>query len=229
MLKLIGLELRKLRMMGWLRNALIADFIIALWCVGNNGGNVEGFLSFEQAFGEIGMYVRTTFVIFASVLMSRMIIDEYRNKTITVLYTYPVPRSRLLLAKLAVIGAFTLAAVVVSNALVDAVLLIREANMHLIPEPPTSRMWTDVAVNTAISAASAVGMSWIPLLLGMHRKSPPATIVTSFIVTMISMGLSGNGVGTNWTKGILLALVWLAAGAVMANMAIRNAEREDLT
>lgn len=40
----------------------------------------------------LGTFVRSVFIVFAGVLIAKLIIGEYKNRTITVMFTYPVSR-----------------------------------------------------------------------------------------------------------------------------------------
>ncbi|SFE39473.1 ABC-2 family transporter protein [Paenibacillus algorifonticola] len=71
----------------------------------------------------IRVMVNITFAIFAAVLMARIIIGEYANKTISLLSVYPIDRSKLLLSKLTLISLVTLAVLVVSNLFISVVLM----------------------------------------------------------------------------------------------------------
>ncbi|MDI3410257.1 ABC transporter permease subunit [Bacillus sonorensis] len=48
----------------------------------------------------LGTFVRSVFIVFAGVLIAKLIIGEYKNRTITVMFTYPVSRKKLMAAKL---------------------------------------------------------------------------------------------------------------------------------
>ena len=97
MLKLIGLELRKLRWRGLAIGLVVADTLLAAWFV--TTARAE-YTDYAEALAGLGSYARVTVIVFAAVLAARMVIDEYRTRTISVLFMYPVPRRRLLVAKL---------------------------------------------------------------------------------------------------------------------------------
>ncbi len=44
-----------------------------------------------------GTMVRITFTIFTSVLIVKLIIDKYKNKSIAVMFTYPINRKKIYL------------------------------------------------------------------------------------------------------------------------------------
>ena len=66
-------------------------------------GGIE-FTSLDFTFSMVNTMVKATFIIFASVLIARFIIEEYKSNTITVLFMYPINRKKLIIAKVAYCG-----------------------------------------------------------------------------------------------------------------------------
>jgi ABC-type transport system involved in multi-copper enzyme maturation permease subunit len=223
MLKLIKLEIKKLRIAGWLRNIFIANILLTLWVIVSVPN--EQIDTYEMALSSVGSYVRITFIIFSSVLMARMVIDEYRNKTITVLFTYPIQRKKLLVAKLLLVSLLTFFVVLISNLLVAALFLIMDAYHHYLPQALTTEMILSEAARIVIFAVGFTGLSLFPFIVGMFRKSVPATIITSFVV---SIGFSGANLGNHWISGSVIALVILGLGCFTSYLAIRKIEHIDV-
>lgn len=97
MLHLIKLELKKGGLSSYLWGsvvayAAIAGFMMLIYFV--EGPNVQEpiFRSYTEMFETIDLFVRGTFIIYASVMISKLIISEFRDKTITLLFAYPVSR-----------------------------------------------------------------------------------------------------------------------------------------
>ena len=90
--------------MGWyIRGALIANVIIMgfMWLI-SYSEKADGGVSFQstdEAFLIIGTFDRAVFIVFGAVLIVKLVISEYKNKTILVMFTYPISRKKLLTAK----------------------------------------------------------------------------------------------------------------------------------
>ncbi|MDF2669916.1 MAG: transporter permease [Paenibacillus sp.] len=222
MLRLIRLELNKFRWGIYLRNAAIAAIVVALWCVTSIPN--EDTSSYKSAFSAISSYARGTFIVFSSVLMSRMIIDEYRNKTAGVLFTYPINRKKLFIAKLALLYIITFSLLVLANGFVDLFFLLMDAQYNYIPESLTNRVLLEEAVSIVLIALASTGLSLIPFYFGMLRKSVAATITSSFI---LAMGFS-SGIHLSWSEILISAIGITAVGIFMAALAIRNVETQDV-
>lgn len=108
--------------LGWyVRGAAFANFIILgfLWMVTFTEGK-DTFQTIDETFLVIGTFVRAVFIIFGAVLISKLIISEFKNKTILVMFTYPINRKKLLAAKLLIAAGLTFITILISNACVAA-------------------------------------------------------------------------------------------------------------
>ena len=62
-------------------------------------------------------------MIFASTLIAKLIIGEYKFKTITLAFMYPISRKKLMVAKLAIVMLFTFSMIIISNALITTIFV----------------------------------------------------------------------------------------------------------
>ncbi|UHA73252.1 ABC transporter permease [Paenibacillus sp. 481] len=228
MLKLMWLDWRKMRLKGLLRTILSANGIIILWLIAFKAGHPDGFNSYEDLFKEIAFYTRTVVVIFASLLTARVVLDEYRTRTITILFVYPVSRTNLLISKLALVSVMTFVTMVCSHLLVAVVVVSTYLYNSSISQAMVLEMVTHEALNVIIFAFAAVGMGFVLFFIGMIRKSAAAMLVSSCLMTMSSSEMFSQSVHDNVWKAVLLSGAWLAAGGVLALLAIKNAERAEV-
>lgn len=117
-MNLIRIELRKMKMGWYIRGALIANVIIMgfMWLI-SYSEKADGGVSFQstdEAFLIIGTFVRAVFIVFGAVLIVKLVISEYKNKTILVMFTYPISRKKLLTAKLMIAGGLTFITILLS-------------------------------------------------------------------------------------------------------------------
>lgn len=83
MFTLMKLELKKVKM-GWyvkgamIANILILSFLFMIGYIEKLEGNVA-FLDYDEAFIIIGAFVRATFIIFAAVLIAKLVIESNHN------------------------------------------------------------------------------------------------------------------------------------------------------
>ena len=156
------------------------------------------FINYPESFLVIDTFVRGTFIIFAAVLISELIISEFKDKTITVLFMYPISRKKLMAAKLLVIMLFTFFAIVFTNVFVSIVFYLISSNFDLVQDTLTIAEVQKIASKMVMNALAAACMSLIPLFFGMRKYSVPTTIISSILIVVLvcsnSNGLSLNDI-----------------------------------
>ncbi|WMT40876.1 ABC transporter permease [Paenibacillus sp. D2_2] len=227
MLKLMKLEMRKFRIGTYVRAALIANVVIlGFVCMMSLIADFKDlFPSYDTAYSTIDTFARATYIVFASVLISRLIIDEFRNKSITVLFMYPINRKKLIAAKLLVIVLFTLVADIVTNLFVGIGFYVLNLFASVIPDQFTWSIAGKLLLKVIMSALATSFLSLIPLYFGMRKHSGAATIVSSLIV----VGIVCQNTGSFTLYSIIAIPIGLALlGAAIAYMSIRNIEHVDV-
>ncbi|MEK4329982.1 ABC transporter permease [Paenibacillus sp. FSL R7-0312] len=229
MLKLIRLELRKSKF-DFLKGMLIADlailgFMILIAFTEMDDGE---FSTYTDLFDGVFVFVKATFIIFASVLISKLVIDEYKNNTITVLFMYPVPRKMLLAAKLIIVFLFTFLSIFLSDAVISGILTgVDYFVPDVIQGTLTQELITTQLMKAGTDALYAAGIALIPLYFGMRRKSVPATIVSAVLIVMLISSGFGNG-GFRMGNLIWISLSLALVGVGIAYLSIRNIEHQDV-
>ncbi|PEB73779.1 hypothetical protein COM89_19685 [Bacillus thuringiensis] len=227
MLRLMKLELKKFKFGWYVRGAVIANIIIlALLIFVSFIAQIEGDPEIRDPQMILLMastVVRATFIIFGSVLIARLIIGEYKNKTILLMFSYPINRKKMMASKLAITAIVT---VIVSNILVVGIFFGIDSCFSILPNSFTVDQLVQEGIKLVPLAIATAGMSLIPLYFGMRKRSVPTTIVSSLIVVSIAMNTNPE-----FPTATLLPLqIALAAiGVVIAYYGIKNIEKEDIT
>jgi len=229
MLKLIQLEIKKFKMKRNLKGAIIANLIILAFLLlsifGAKANNEMIFNSWNDAFLFTGLFVRITFTIFAAVLISKLIISEYKNKTINILFTYPINRKKLMIAKLFIVLMFTFISMIISNIFISFSLFILNLFMNFISESLTVNILLPNLINIALYSLIYSFISLIPVYVGMLRKSGSSTIVTGVI--LISILNSGNK-GYTLSSIIIIPIIFAIIGVISSYLFIKDVEKVDV-
>lgn len=229
MLKLIKLEIRKFKFKGFIRGAVIADLVILafmlLIVLADKSEASASFTDYASIFSVIGSFSKVTFTIFAAVLIARLIIGEFNNKTIAVLFLYPINRKSLLMAKMAVIVAFTFVFILLTDLVIGSLYCILNSFYSFIPDSLTGEKVTNFLISSVLDAFAFSGVSLIPLYFGMRKKSVSTTIVASVLIATI---LSSNNNGFSLSSIIVIPLSFAAIGVIIAYLTIRNIEHRDV-
>ncbi|MGL4874852.1 MAG: ABC transporter permease [Clostridium sp.] len=196
MRNLIKLEMKKFKLQGYIKYALITHLILLFFLIALEiilkieKKSVADILEISRII--IGAMGSVTFSIFASMMLANIVIGEYSNKTINLMFMYPISRKKIFLSKLIIVVIFTFINIVISNLLLSLALVIVNSVFNLFP-------W-DVPINSIIisipkillNAILTSGTALIPLYFGMKKKSISTLIVASLIVSTIMYSGTGS-------------------------------------
>ncbi|MGY2610109.1 ABC transporter permease [Bacillus pretiosus] len=230
MLHLMKLELKKFKLGWYVRGAIIANIaILALMIFTSIVAQVEGDPEIrdpQMMLLTASTLVRATFIIFGSVLIARLIIGEYKNKTILLMFSYPINRKKMMISKLVITATLTFITVILSNILVVGVFFGIDSYFSILPNSFTIDQLKQEGINLVPLAIATAGISLIPLYFGMRKRSVPTTIVSSLIVVSIAIN---NTPMFSTATFLPLQLVLAAIGVAIVYYGIKNIEKEDIT
>lgn len=230
MLHLIKLEFKKGRFTGYLWGSLIAYAVIAglmllLYIVEGKNSADPPFIDIMELLQAIDIFVRATFIVYASVLLSKLIISEFNDKTMALLFAYPVSPQKVIFAKLSMVFVWTFANVILANLIIGFILLSVNSSFGYLPETLTLELQIQHGITVLMQAFGAAGMSLLPLVLGIRKKSVPVTIVSSIIVAMI---VNSNNMGFSLSSIIAIPISLAVLGIFITYMSFRNIDQVDI-
>lgn len=229
MLSLMKLEMQKMKFRPFSLGFLIVTVAIAglstLPYFAEAMGELPEFQNFTQLFAMIGTFTRLAFVVYGGTLISRLVISEYKNKTISVLFMYPVSRKKLLSAKLLLVVLWTFCAIVLSTALITGFFLLLDQQVGNIPEALTQSQLVEHAIQTVVHGAASACMCLISLFFGMLKKSVPATIVSATIIGAI---VNSNNGDFSLSSIVAVPLTLAAIGLFIAWLTISKVDQADV-
>lgn len=221
--------MKKVKIWGYIRGAVIANFVIMLFLIGATyGSRFEQELPFvdqKMLLGLIETAVRGTFIVFAAALIAKLVIDEFRSKSITVLFMYPISRKKLILAKLLIVVMFTFCSMIASLILLITGYAIFDSFAHILPDPLTMENIANRALSMVLNTLMASFLSLIPLYFGMRKYSGSTTIVSSLLVVFLVCQNTGD---FTLYSIIMVPIALALLGAFIAYLTIRNIEHIDV-
>ncbi|MCX4320421.1 ABC transporter permease [Lachnospiraceae bacterium 38-14] len=233
MLKLIKLEWKKNNIGKYIRNALILAgclclFIFALAFLGianDPDGTLDAAEGMNAISAPIELFTSMSFLIFTSVMLSSFIVSAYKNKTMNLMFSYPIKRQKILASQMLAVWLFNFAALVLTKL---AVYLCIFAGSKCMP----SSFFIDFNIGDLsfylqliLKSGVIVSMSFIALFIGMIKKSSKTTIVTSFLLIFLTQANVGD---FSMAGNALFPVVLTALSFLFAFLSIYNAERKDL-
>jgi len=229
MLNLMRLEMKKFHLGSYVRGAIFANlvilgFLFMILFISKVEGD-PGLENYKVALSVIDSFVRAVFIIFASTLIAKLIIGEYKFKTITLAFMYPISRRKLMVAKLAIVMLFTFSMIIISNALITAIFCVVSDRYELIPDVLSSSLIIQHIPSVLMNAIAASGIALIPLYFGMRKYSIPTTIISSIIIVSVTSSNSGD---FTLNDIIIIPITLAIVGLGIAYLAIRNIEKVDV-
>ncbi|PGB03034.1 ABC transporter permease [Bacillus toyonensis] len=233
MLRLMKLEWKKHQLSSYFKGVAIC--IIAIFTVISLmalGVKEEGDLllsDFTQQMAAANIFIRITFIIFSSVILSRLVIEEYRNKTIQLLFMYPLQRKMLMRAKLTIVFCFCFVSTIIATFIISLLVFFVSPMMGLIDTPATIGEIIATVPTAIISAFMISGISLIPLFFGMRKKSTPTTITSAVIISMLISGNYGPGNGqVSMFDFIAIPIVLCLLGIFISYLSYRKIDKIDV-
>ncbi|APH16088.1 ABC-2 transporter family protein [Clostridium sporogenes] len=226
---LIRLELKKFTLRPHLIGLIIANIIILFLSVSTSSIISNG----AGALPTVGsptmqldtttlaaMLTRATLIVWEAVLISLFIIEEYRNKTINLLFTYPVNRAKLIFAKVILVCGIMLLFYICSSIFQNFSIFLLSRQFNFV-----TYGFQNLFIQVLIGI-STILIGLLPLCIGMVKKSSIATIVASIIL----MAFTSNSQGS--TAGLLsmplVAIILGLIGATFSILMIRKMIYSDL-
>lgn len=219
MLKLMKLELRRCSLRPYCIAALIScacmTAMLFLFSVVARIENEPMFQRYSGLFLLVSVLGFAVFGVLSAVMAARLIIGEYTGKRSALLFSYPVSRRAVFLAKVLVVALFTAASALVSGLIAIGVFSLIAPLLHLVDDALTLPTVLQALANTSVFAVGAACAGLIAMRIGFIRKSVPATLVTAFLLPCL-LGNFLVGSGSNLLLSLTVVGVFLAAGTLLS-------------
>jgi ABC-type transport system involved in multi-copper enzyme maturation permease subunit len=229
MLKLIRLEMGKNNAAKYALYEVIAIVALTVLCM--TVMFLLGFGDPKMAKGTVGasffveMMTSIVFLIFAAVMHSEFTINAYKNKTMDLMFSYPIKRGKIVASKIIAVLVFNLISIIIAQVIIFGCIYI--ASRYLRPLIPIDFDILDITFygSVVIQSVMTICISLIALFVGMIKKSSVATIVSSFFLVAL---LKGNLGELTLAGSIVLPVVLTVISIVFAFLMISGVERKDV-
>ncbi|NMM65182.1 ABC transporter permease subunit [Clostridium sp. P21] len=212
MFKFISLEMHKFK----IRTYVLASIVSCIALLGFTYlisviSRVEKdplFQSYSNIFKFIGIMSMIIFTVLSAVMYSRIVIEDYIGKRLVLLFSYPVSRSKIFLAKVCFVTLFTVIALMFSNVACLFIFSITELISPIVRDTLTPFCLLNTLQSILLTALTVGALGILSMTVGFIKKSMPTTIITSFAfaATVGNMIMSGSLEIGLILLGILIAL-----------------------
>lgn len=234
MLKLVKLEWKKNQITKYIRNALIVAALLCLfvfamdfWGIANDPGTgtPDTAPGMDNIAATIEMFSGMSFLVFTGVMLSTFIVSAYNNKTMNLMFTYPIKRQKILASQMLAVWLFNIAALIITKLLMYGCALAGSQFMSASFALGFDMGSLSFYVQLILKSVIIVSMGFIALLIGLALKSSKATIITSFLLIFLTQANIGD---FTLSKNAVFPLLLTAISAVFAFLSVYRAETKDL-
>lgn len=189
---LMRLERKKIKLKGYIMAAIILiAFLLFFSTIAIYASIQDSRNDYNNIIRMINVVIIESFIIYSSVLMAKIVIEEYTNKTIMIMFSYPIKRNKLIISKLCIVSIATILCILVANISCAFYLIGFDAVFDTIIGSFNITNFYYWVEQVIIGILIAGVFPLFTFFIGMHKKSIAATITSSFfLVVLIQVILS---------------------------------------
>ncbi|WP_285397168.1 ABC transporter permease [Lysinibacillus sp. fls2-241-R2A-57] len=231
MLKLLRLEWKKNCIASYFKGLIICivGIFAAVTLMALGSGDEQVFQDYTDFMSLTNIFIRIVFIIFSSVILSRLVIDEYKNKTVQLLFTYPLKRKKIILAKLSLVFGFCFFSIIIATFMINITVYFLNPMMNLFETPVEMQEMVATIPSTFINGFMIAGVSLIPLYFGMRKKSTAATITSAVLIGfLINATVSNGDTSTSLFQFIGVPMIMCLLGLIIGYLSYYKVDKVDL-
>ncbi len=147
--------------------------------------DAELFSQYPFLMGITCLVCMAIFSILSAVMASRFVVEEYSGKRAILLLSYPISRKKVLCAKLMLVFAYTVGAMLLCGAMVQAVFFLTESLFPICSNQLTIKaILQSLGILLCCSVLAGL-LGVVSLWFGFRKKSVSVTIVASVILATL--------------------------------------------
>ena len=233
MLKLMKLEWKKNNIGKYIRTAVILTALLCLFTfalaflgIANEpDGTLDAAPGMDTVSSLVELFTGMAFLIFTSVMLASFIVSAYKNKTMNLMFTYPVKRQKILASQMMAVWIFNFAALVLSKLVIYLCIFTGSGYLRSSFAIDFDMGSVSFYIRLLLKSFVIVSMSFIALFAGMALKSSKAAIVTSFLLVFLTQANVGD---FTMADNAVFPLILTAVSFGFALLSIHNVENKDL-
>ena len=233
MLKLVRLEWKKNNIGKYIKGviimaALLGLFVFALAFLGianDPDGTLDAAPGTDVISAPIELFTSMAFLIYTSVMLATFIVSAYKNKTMNLMFSYPIKRQKILASQMIAVWTFNFVALILTKLVIYMCVFFGAKFMQSSFVVDFSIGSLSFYIQLILKSVVIVSMSFIALFVGMALKSSKATIVTSFLLIFLTQANIGD---FTMAGNAVFPIILTAISLLFAALSIVNVESKDL-
>lgn len=234
MIKLIQLEWKKNCIGKYIRNAVILAavltlfiFALAFFGIANDPemGIPDAAPGNNTISAPIELFSSMSFLVFTGVMLASFIVSAYKNKTMALMFSYPIKRQKILAAQMLAVWIFNFTALTLTKLLIYGCVFAGSRFMVSAFPLDYNMAAPSFYIQLLLKSVVTVTLGFFSLFVGLKAKSSKAAIVASVLLILLTQANIGD-YSLAGNAGVMLALILASLG--FAALSIANVETKDL-
>ena len=230
MFQLIELEIKKYKLKKYIKGVIIAIICVMAFLtmsfIDSKINTPQDLDKYKSVIWMINVLITDVSLIFSSTIIAKIIIGEYRNKTILVMFSYPISRKKIMLSKLIIVAVFAMAVILIGNTLCILYTVILDSIVDVVAGSFSFNYISAASLSFLGFTVMGGILSLIPFYVGMRKKSAPSTVVTAVIIAALMQPVIGHDPQVKNTL-IKLSIITLIAFILAAYTLIKHINNID--
>lgn len=219
MIHLMKLELQKVSVKKYILFSVIGILAGMFFVFVGLNDTSTSIYDYEVTFRMIGIFFCFYYITLFAVMVVAYIINEYNHRTILVMFSYPVNRKKMILAKLLLITLFVLFSMMIGYICCGGFIILVDKYLNLVIgdfEISVLSCWIPNAIKSMLTfCAFGIGT----FVAGMMKKSISMTIISAIVFCYIRQFFLA---GTNTTDESWLFVMGVAAVMIVGVYYVLN-------
>ena len=158
-------------------------------------------------------------------MLASFIVSAYKNKTMNLMFSYPIKRQKIIASQMIAVWTFNFAALILTKLAIYMCVFFGAKFMQSSFAVDFSIGSLSFYIQLILKSVVIVSMSFIALFVGMALKSSKATIVTSFLLIFLTQANIGD---FTMAGNAVFPIILTAISLLFAALSIVNVESKDL-
>lgn len=214
MMHLMRMELKKIHFKKYIFFSALAIVLSMYFVFVSLYDTSEHVRTFENTFRTVELIFAFIFVIFFSVLNAAIVISEYNNKTILLMFTYPIDKKKMVTAKLLLITIFMAVSMLIGYAACSLFIIGIDKRFDLLDGEFSFTVLENLIYGTLATTIVFCCLGLWTFAVGMIKKSVSMTIVSSMIFIFLRQIVITAGEGHQESSSLVLITVIVTAAAL---------------
>ena len=212
MIKLLKLELKKQNIRMYIISSIIVSIVMLCFLflfayapqIDSNDKDLSFFAGYKNIISLFSMFNMFVFAILGSVMYSKFVIEDYMDNKLILLFSYPIPRKKVLLSKIVLVGGFLVLAMILSLLFNFVTFISLDYFLKWMNDSFSMAFFVELIEKSILMTISAFCISFFACALGFIKKSVPTTIVSAMVLGSM---LSNSGVSNNKSLIYIFAII----------------------